>query len=78
LRIEWQPNHASRAFSVQTRRSASEKWINAATVRENADQQNVIQLPPELYSSIRIYQRGADGSSLRPQLMWISAVTLTN
>jgi hypothetical protein len=76
LRIDWQPNHASRVFAVETRSSKSSPWLVVQKFDDNRDEVREIVLPDESYEHIRIRQAPGGGSKLRPNLMWVAQVRL--
>ena len=76
LQIDWQDNHASRAFVVQTRSSKASPWQDVRKFDDNHDDVCAIALPDEPYENIRILQAAGGGSKPRPNLMWISQVRL--
>jgi len=76
LKINWQTNHASRAFTIQTRASNTSPWQDAQKFSDNRDDVCDVALPGEPYDSIRITQPAGGGSKLRPNLMWIEQVRL--
>ena len=75
LRIDWQDDHASRAFIVQTRASNASPWQDVRKFDDNRDDVCDIALPKP-FETVRILQTAGGGSALRPNLMWISQVRL--
>lgn len=78
LKIDWQSHRASRAFVVQAKGSSDGAWMDVARVTGNDDGSNAIALPAEKYSVIRIAQEPGQGSSERPNLMWIAQIKISD
>ncbi|HEV7300243.1 MAG TPA: endo alpha-1,4 polygalactosaminidase [Tepidisphaeraceae bacterium] len=76
LHIDWEPSHPSRAFTVQVKQGADSTWRDTKRTTENDARVTKVELPSEPYQAIRIHQEPGEGSTNRPNLMWIAQVFL--
>jgi hypothetical protein len=76
LRVDWQPDHGPRAFVVETRASKDDEWKTISRAADNEKAASASPLPNESYQFIRVTQQPGGGSAARPDLMWISHLSL--